>query len=176
MFSWGPRAQGKWMGNQELGFLLCRTEKSSTSLSPKPPASISQPHSDIYADIFPWPTLQQCQSPTRSFTLKLPTSGNSYKKPMLQTRTKDISKGTEIHQQSKWDAQKFRTIFYQWEECEALVKKGKTWNVPWNVGNPLNMHFQPQVSCMAGGKCCHLSCISVFHHKLDIILLWVMWR
>lgn len=39
MFSWGPRAQGKWVGNKELGFLLCRTEKSSTSLSPKPPAA-----------------------------------------------------------------------------------------------------------------------------------------
>lgn len=61
MFSWGPRAQGKWMGNKEWGFLLCRTEKSSTSIpQPTGTSCISQPQWHWHWHLS-WPTLRNAR-------------------------------------------------------------------------------------------------------------------
>lgn len=141
----------------------------------KPTSCTSQPHSDIslmsppgqlsrnarvQPGVFPW----NCQ------ILEIHIKKQFYR-PEPRTSAKElrsISNPSGIVGSSEQFSVKEKNVKLWW--------KGRTWNVPWNVGNPLNMHFQPQVSCMAGGKSCHFSCISVFHRKLDIILPWVIWR
>lgn len=101
------------MGNKELRFLLCKTEQTSTSLSPTPPPAF---HSLILT-IALMALSGQLSRSARVQQGVFPEITNFWKfvlkRTMLQTRTKDINKGTEIHQQSKWDGLKFRRIWYQ---------------------------------------------------------------
>lgn len=160
------------MGNKELRFLLCKIEKTSTSLSPTPfhsliltialmslPGQLSR--NARVKQVFPW----------NYQLLEIHIKKKQCCRPEPKTSAKELrSVGNPSGMVGSSEE------FGINDKNVKLWWKGKTWNVPWNMGNPLNMHFQPQPSCMAGGRSCHLSCISVFHRKLDIIPPWVMWR
>lgn len=162
------------MGNKELRFLLYKTEKTSTSLSPNPPTA-------FHSLTLTFGLMALPGQPSRNARVQRGAFPWNYQ--LLEVHIKKICRP-----EPRTSRKELRSIsnpsgmvgsseeFGINEKNVKLWWKGKTWNVLWNVGNPLNMHFQPQVSCMAGGKSCHLSCISVFHRKLDIIPPWVMWR